>query len=186
MNSILTTGGAGFIGSNFIRYALRADAALRIVNLDALTYAGSLENLKDLSDHQLQWAHDGKHLRVWRQKLSVIDSHITQGRWEFRAVDEDTDAYGLALDVYEIAKAKGHLQEKERTGGMKIRIHTGQARKTLKKLFQELDIPPWQRTAKILCIEQDVLAVAGVGLNIDLMTQHGPRVLPTFILDNTH
>ncbi|MEI7426893.1 MAG: tRNA lysidine(34) synthetase TilS [Betaproteobacteria bacterium] len=145
-----------------------------------------LENLKDLSDHQLQWAHDGKHLRVWRQKLSVIDSHITQGRWEFRAVDEDTDAYGLALDVYEIAKAKGHLQEKERTGGMKIRIHTGQARKTLKKLFQELDIPPWQRTAKILCIEQDVLAVAGVGLNIDLMTQHGPRVLPTFILDNTH
>jgi tRNA(Ile)-lysidine synthetase-like protein len=62
----------------------------------------------------------------------------------------------------------------------------GIPRKTLKKLFQELDIPPWQRTAKILCIEQEVLAVAGVGLNIDLMTQYGPRVLPTFILDNTH
>jgi tRNA(Ile)-lysidine synthase len=145
-----------------------------------------LETLKDMSDHQLQWVHDGKHLRVWRQKLTVNESSITQGHWEFRAVEEDSEAFGLALDVYEIAKAKGHLQEQERTGGMKIRIHPSQARKTLKKLFQELDIPPWQRTAKILCIDQDVLAVAGVGLNIDLMTQHGPRVLPTFILDNTH
>ncbi len=145
-----------------------------------------LETLKDMSDHQLQWVHDGKHLRVWRQKLTVNESIITQGHWEFRSVDEDTDAYGLALDVYEIAKAKGQLQEQERTGGIKIRIHPSQARKTLKKLFQELDIPPWQRTAKILCIDQDVLAVAGVGLNIDLMTQHGPRVLPVFILDNIH
>ena len=145
-----------------------------------------LETLKDMSDHQLQWVHDGKHLRVWRQKLTVNESIITQGHWEFRSVDEETDAYGLALDVYEIAKAKGQLQEQERTGGIKIRIHPSQARKTLKKLFQELDIPPWQRTAKILCIDQDVLAVAGVGLNIDLMTQHGPRVLPVFILDNIH
>lgn len=47
---VLVTGGAGFIGCNFVRYLLRADAAVRIVNLDALTYAGSLDNLKDLPD----------------------------------------------------------------------------------------------------------------------------------------
>jgi dTDP-glucose 4,6-dehydratase len=47
-NRILVTGGAGFIGSNFIRYVLRTQADVFIVNLDLLTYAGSLENLKDL------------------------------------------------------------------------------------------------------------------------------------------
>jgi len=50
MHNVLITGGAGFIGSNFIRYLLNAEPEVRIVNLDALTYAGSLENLKDLSD----------------------------------------------------------------------------------------------------------------------------------------
>jgi len=50
MKNILVTGGAGFIGSNFVRYVLREDPAVEIVNLDALTYAGSLENLRDLPD----------------------------------------------------------------------------------------------------------------------------------------
>lgn len=50
MHNVLVTGGAGFIGSNFVRYALQAEPDVRIVNLDALTYAGSLENLKDLPD----------------------------------------------------------------------------------------------------------------------------------------
>jgi dTDP-glucose 4,6-dehydratase len=50
IKNILVTGGAGFIGSNFVRYMLKADAGIRITNLDSLTYAGSLENLKDLPD----------------------------------------------------------------------------------------------------------------------------------------
>ena len=48
--NVLVTGGAGFIGSNFVRYLLQTDSQVRIVNLDALTYAGSAENLKDLPD----------------------------------------------------------------------------------------------------------------------------------------
>ncbi len=47
---MLVTGGAGFIGSNFVRHILRTQAGVRVVNLDALTYSGSLENLKDLPD----------------------------------------------------------------------------------------------------------------------------------------
>lgn len=48
MQNILVTGGAGFIGSNFVRYLLKIEPGVRIINLDALTYAGSQENLKDL------------------------------------------------------------------------------------------------------------------------------------------
>ncbi len=47
---LLVTGGAGFIGANFVRHVLASDPQARITNLDALTYAGSLENLRGLPD----------------------------------------------------------------------------------------------------------------------------------------
>ena len=47
--SMLVTGGAGFIGCNFIRQALDNDDTLRLINVDALTYAGSLKNLEDVA-----------------------------------------------------------------------------------------------------------------------------------------
>jgi dTDP-glucose 4,6-dehydratase len=50
MHTLLVTGGAGFIGTNFIRNALATHARWRIVNLDALTYAGNAANLADLSE----------------------------------------------------------------------------------------------------------------------------------------
>ncbi|OGW51874.1 MAG: dTDP-glucose 4,6-dehydratase [Nitrospirae bacterium RBG_19FT_COMBO_42_15] len=45
---LLITGGAGFIGSNFIRYILKHHKNYKVINLDKLTYAGNLENLKDI------------------------------------------------------------------------------------------------------------------------------------------
>lgn len=48
MRNLLVTGGAGFIGSNFIRFMLGKHDDVRIVNLDKLTYAGNLDNLKDI------------------------------------------------------------------------------------------------------------------------------------------
>ncbi len=47
---VLVTGGAGFIGCNFVRHLLATDAKIRVINLDLLTYAGSLDNLRDLPD----------------------------------------------------------------------------------------------------------------------------------------
>ena len=49
-HNVLITGGAGFIGCHFVRYLLGVDAHVRIANLDVLTYAGSLDNLKALPD----------------------------------------------------------------------------------------------------------------------------------------
>jgi len=48
--TILITGGAGFIGSNFIHYFVKEQPDYRIINLDKLTYAGNLENLKGIDD----------------------------------------------------------------------------------------------------------------------------------------
>jgi dTDP-glucose 4,6-dehydratase len=50
MLRVLVTGGAGFIGSNFVRHLLATRAEVAVVTLDALTYAGSRENLRDLPD----------------------------------------------------------------------------------------------------------------------------------------
>ncbi|APM40292.1 dTDP-glucose 4,6-dehydratase [Clostridium kluyveri] len=51
MKTILVTGGAGFIGSNFIRFIFNKHPDYKIINIDALTYAGNLENLKDIPDN---------------------------------------------------------------------------------------------------------------------------------------
>ena len=51
MVEVLVTGGAGFIGSNFVRYALRTHADWRVTTLDKLTYAGRRENLHDVMDN---------------------------------------------------------------------------------------------------------------------------------------
>ena len=51
MVEILVTGGAGFIGSNFVRYALEAHPDWRVTTLDKLTYAGRRENLQDVMDN---------------------------------------------------------------------------------------------------------------------------------------
>ncbi len=51
MQAILITGGAGFIGSNFIPYFLKENIEYNVVNLDVLTYAGDLSNLSEIQDN---------------------------------------------------------------------------------------------------------------------------------------
>ncbi len=65
-NKILVTGGAGFIGSNFIRYMLKVHNSMQIVNLDLLTYAGNVDNLADV-------ASDGRYTFV---KGDICDSNL--------------------------------------------------------------------------------------------------------------
>lgn len=52
MKTILVTGGAGFIGSNFVKLMIHRHSDYKIINIDALTYAGNLENLKDICDNE--------------------------------------------------------------------------------------------------------------------------------------
>jgi dTDP-glucose 4,6-dehydratase len=51
MQRFLVTGGAGFIGSNYIRHLLRKNSGISIINFDKLTYAGNLDNLRDVENN---------------------------------------------------------------------------------------------------------------------------------------
>jgi dTDP-glucose 4,6-dehydratase len=50
MPTLFVTGGCGFIGSNFVRHLLVTDSSIRVINFDALTYAGNLANLADVAN----------------------------------------------------------------------------------------------------------------------------------------
>lgn len=52
MKTILVTGGAGFIGSNFIKFMISKHPEYKIINVDILTYAGNLENLRDVENNK--------------------------------------------------------------------------------------------------------------------------------------
>jgi len=71
----LVTGGAGFIGSNFVRHVLSERPGVEVVNLDALTYAGSLENLDGVVDHPLHRFVLGDICdgRLVREAISGVD-----------------------------------------------------------------------------------------------------------------
>ena len=77
MRTLLVTGGAGFIGANFIHYWLKQHVDDRIINLDALTYAGNLENLAGLEDNDnYRFVHG-----------SIDDGKLVKQLFEDEAVD---------------------------------------------------------------------------------------------------
>jgi len=73
----LVTGGAGFIGSNFIHYLLRKHEDILVVNVDKLTYAGNLENLKSVMD-------DKRHVFV---QADICDAEAMQGLFQEYTID---------------------------------------------------------------------------------------------------
>ncbi|QRF24369.1 dTDP-glucose 4,6-dehydratase [Alicyclobacillus sp. TC] len=109
---ILVTGGAGFIGSNFVRYTLLHHPDDTLVNYDALTYAGNLESLQDIQQHShYQFVHgdirDGQKLSEIVQKHGIeaivhfaAESHVDRSIHEPAAFVE-TNVLGtqVLLDV---------------------------------------------------------------------------------------
>jgi len=137
-----------------------------------------IENVRHATDHQISWLHDGYELKVWRQVLSMHPANTIKGYWFFEEAQLDNGEYGLATNIYEQAMRSGTIQERPRVGSEKIRIHEKRPRKTLKNIFQEHGIAPWQRDVPVLWLGQSVLAVVGIGINLDLATQTGPRLIP--------
>lgn len=77
MATVLITGGAGFIGSNFIHYLLEVEPEVRVINFDALTYAGNLANVADVAaDPRYRFVRGdvAEREQVWEaMRLGVTD-----------------------------------------------------------------------------------------------------------------
>ena len=84
MRAVLVTGGAGFIGSNFIPYFLENNPDTQLINLDLLTYAGDLSNLKEIENHSRYVVVEGD---ICNRELvnSLFKKYNFQGVYHFAA-----------------------------------------------------------------------------------------------------
>ena len=135
---------------------------------------------RDLSAVQasahLEWQHDGANIRLWRGYLQVVQSKV--GQWVFKSIPHGSKKPGLSSDWVKGAQAQGLIEHRQRQGAEKIQIKPNSPRKTLKNLFQEGGVPPWEREAPLLFIAGELIAVAGVGVSYPRLIFMGKRVLP--------
>lgn len=135
---------------------------------------------KDLNavkpDSNLEWQHDEASIYLWRNVLQI--NQYKAGRWVFQNVPTRSKLLGLPADWVHAAQEQGLIEERLRQGAEKLQIKPNTPRKTLKNLFQESDTPPWERMAPLLYINDQLVAVAGVGASYPHLVSSGKRVLP--------
>ncbi len=119
---ILVTGGAGFIGSNFVRYMLKQHPDYQIINLDKLTYAGNLENLKEIENNPNYIFVKGDICdaevvgKICEQGLDAVVNFAAETHVDRSILDPDafirTDIFGThtLLDAVNKYKVKKYLQ----------------------------------------------------------------------------
>lgn len=105
--NILVTGGAGFIGSNFIHYLLENEKEATVVNLDLLTYAGNIHNLDDINDNQYYHFIEGNITNTELVSYLIKKYHITH-IVNF-AAESHVDRSILNPDVFIETNVKGTL-----------------------------------------------------------------------------
>jgi tRNA(Ile)-lysidine synthase len=131
-------------------------------------------------DSSLEWQHDEVSIYLWRSVLRIHQRRA--GRWVFQNVPARSKLPGLPADWVNTAQEQGLVQERLRQGAEKIQIKPNTPRKTLKNLFQESDTPPWERLAPLLYINDQLVAVAGVGASHPHLVSIGKRVLPAWLV----
>lgn len=120
---ILITGGAGFIGSNFIPYFLENNPKIKLVNIDKLTYAGNTENLSEIKDHPRYKFIQGD-IRDKNLIESLFRKEKFTGIIHFAAeshVDNSIDSPGIFIETNVMGTF--NLLEATRKYQPKIRFH---------------------------------------------------------------
>ena len=131
------------------------------------------------ADASLEWVHDEASIRLWRGILQVATT--TLGEWTFKAIPTKSEELGLPEQFVKEAQKQGLISLRERKGSEKIQIKPNSPRKTLKNLFQEADMPPWERQAPLLYIGDELIAVAGIGVSYPRLLTSGKRVMPLWV-----
>ena len=127
-------------------------------------------------DAQLEWVHDNQTICLWRGQLQVVSK--ASGEWVFKRIGNSSKEPGLPAAFVKQAQREGRIAYKVRSGSEKLQIKPSSPRKTLKNLFQESGIAPWERLAPLLYIDNELIAVAGVGVSYPHLVRQGLRVRP--------
>jgi tRNA(Ile)-lysidine synthase len=164
--------------NNVLRYWLKANDLAMPSQERLAAWWRDLNSVK--AGAQLEWSHDQKNIRLWRGFLQIEE--LKTGQWIFKTIPVSSKTPGLPSQWVKEAQENGLITEKDRSGSEKIQIKAKTPRKTLKNLFQENDIPPWQRNAPLLYINGELVAVAGIGVSYPRLVFSGKRVLPDWTM----
>ena len=163
--------------NNLIRYWLKLNDLAMPSQKRLESWWQDLQKMR--AGANLEWTHDKASIRLWRGILQVAKA--ASGNWIFKPVPSNSKELGLPAAFVKEVKDRGLISTKERLGSEKIQIKPNSPRKTLKNLFQEADVPPWQRKAPLLYIGEELIAVAGVGVSYPHLVSSGKRILPQWL-----
>ena len=163
--------------NNVLRHWLKA-AGLTMPSYERLQ-AWWLDLQQARSDAKLEWLHDECSIRLWRGQLQIgVSSKPEEGEWTFVSVPAGSAQGGLPAAWITKSKKAGAVEFRERSGAERLQVTASGPRKTLKNLYQENAVPPWQRQAPLLYIDGELIAVAGVGVSYPHLVCTGRRMLP--------
>ena len=131
------------------------------------------------ADAKLEWLHDERKIYLWRGMLQV--GNVEAGQWVLKTLPANSKQLGFPADWIKHAQENNQISLRDRQGSEKIQIKPKTPRKALKNLYQEADIPPWERQAPLLYINDELIAVAGIGLSYPHLIASGSRVLPEWV-----
>ncbi|MBI4020149.1 MAG: dTDP-glucose 4,6-dehydratase [Candidatus Aenigmarchaeota archaeon] len=108
--TVLVTGGLGFIGSNFIRYYLKKNPESRVINIDKITYAGNPNNLKDIkNDHRYVFVKgdicDKSLVEKWVEECDTILNFAAESHVDRSIIDAGSFVTTDVLGTYRLLEA---------------------------------------------------------------------------------
>ena len=163
--------------NNVLRYWLKV-AGLSMPSHERLQ-AWWLDLQQARVDAKLVWLHDECSIRLWRGQLQIGAAvKPEEGEWTFVPVSIKSTQGGLPAAWITQSKKAGALEFRERSGAERLQVTASGPRKTLKNLYQENAVPPWQRQAPLLYIDGELIAVAGAGVSYPHLVFSGRRMLP--------
>jgi tRNA(Ile)-lysidine synthase len=166
--------------NNVLRYWLKV-AGLAMPSHERLQ-AWWLDLQQARKDAKLEWLHDECSIRLWRGQLqisaSVKPEESQQGEWTFVPVPAGSTQGGLPAAWIAKSKKAGTVEFRERSGAERLQVTASGPRKTLKNLYQENAVPPWQRQVPLLYMDGELIAVAGAGVSYPHLVFTGRRMMP--------